>query len=497
MIRLGTVAVLVAATLRGMPVRARRRSAGAGGGAVQRADRQDGRGGGGAHAAQEGGDRVRRRRGPSRRASCSRRATRPRTSAPSPRTWARRCVITGLVKRDGRRWELSVGVRDGKTGKTRERLRYPLPGPRMTPEVLTLLAKEVDAAFDAAAVPEAAAPGSRRGRRRATSTPPPAPPQPTPPQPQREQQAQATPPPPPSQREQQAQATPPPSQRESVAPPPSLPEPPPPVVHNQVSKPAPADRRPRWAPYFDLSVGPTVSGRTFDFDPRRSRSSPRAWSAACTADARSIRSRARGSTRAARSRGSASAPPSTSRSGPTRRRSRTRRRSSRPASCASRAGCAGSSRSTSPCRGRSCSSWRAGAARVLGFAKDATRQRRRSRVPDVRYMYAIDRRRASRIHFADWAWICGRCSTTTRADTGPMPTAPRVRAGRRRSACAPRRARLPRLQGAQDRRPRAFYERFSSTVRLRRHPRRRAKIARQRPRDRVLRGHRPSLGYVL
>ncbi len=32
------------------------------------------------------------------------------------------------------------------------------------------------------------------------------------------------------------------------------------------TKPAP-ERRPRWAPYFDLSVGPTVSGRSFDFDP--------------------------------------------------------------------------------------------------------------------------------------------------------------------------------------------------------------------------------------
>ncbi|MGZ3443416.1 MAG: hypothetical protein ACXVDD_28035, partial [Polyangia bacterium] len=42
--------------------------------------------------------------------------------------------------------------------------------------------------------------------------------------------------------------------------------PPPPVVHNELQKPAPAGR-PRWAPYFDLSIGPTVSGRTFDFDP--------------------------------------------------------------------------------------------------------------------------------------------------------------------------------------------------------------------------------------
>ena len=34
-------------------------------------------------------------------------------------------VITGLVHRDGKAWQLSVSVRDGKTGKTHDRLRYP------------------------------------------------------------------------------------------------------------------------------------------------------------------------------------------------------------------------------------------------------------------------------------------------------------------------------------------------------------------------------------
>ena len=62
-------------------------------------------------------------------------------------------VITGLVKRDGRRWELTIGVRDGKTGKTRDRLRYPLKGPRMSPDVLAILAKEIDTAFDAIVTP--------------------------------------------------------------------------------------------------------------------------------------------------------------------------------------------------------------------------------------------------------------------------------------------------------------------------------------------------------
>src|SRR5262249_59426979 len=57
-------------------------------------------------------------------------------------------VITGVVKRDGRRWELSVSVRDGKTGKTRDRLKYPLKGPRLDSETLALLSKEVGDAFD-------------------------------------------------------------------------------------------------------------------------------------------------------------------------------------------------------------------------------------------------------------------------------------------------------------------------------------------------------------
>jgi hypothetical protein len=46
----------------------------------------------------------------------------------------------------------------------------------------------------------------------------------------------------------------------------AAPEPPPPVVHEGVAKAAPS-RRPSWAPYFDVSVGPTLSGRSFDFDP--------------------------------------------------------------------------------------------------------------------------------------------------------------------------------------------------------------------------------------
>jgi TolB-like protein len=166
-------------------------------------------------------------------------------------------VVTGIVKRDGRRWELSVSVRDGKTGKVRDRLKYPLKGPRMTPDVLSLLVKEVNDAFDSVVAPaeelapvKELAPAKPEKQPSAVSRPPSAPEQkpttPTTTQPPGQQQAQAEP------------TTPSPT--------PGATEPPPPPAHAEVATTAPA-RRPRWAPYFDLSVGPTVSGRSFDFDP--------------------------------------------------------------------------------------------------------------------------------------------------------------------------------------------------------------------------------------
>ena len=174
-------------------------------------------------------------------------------------------VITGVIKRDGRRWELSVSVRDGKTGKVRDRLKYPLKGPRMQPDVVTLLTQEVNEAFDALV----ASPGEdiapvKPDKPVATAkppatTPPPTttPPATTPPSttPTAREQAQAEPTTPPS-----TTSTSPSTTTAAGEPPP------PPVVHAEVAKTAPTSR-PRWAPYFDLSVGPTVSGRSFDFDP--------------------------------------------------------------------------------------------------------------------------------------------------------------------------------------------------------------------------------------
>jgi len=175
-------------------------------------------------------------------------------------------VITGIVKRDGRRWELSVSVRDGKTGKVRDRLKYPLKGPRLSPDVVTLLVKEVSDAFDAlvASPGEDIAPvkAEKPEKPVATAKPPattPGKPATTPPPAQEEAQAEpptATGP----------AATTPATTTPATTTPPGPGEPAPPVVHAEVSKPAPT-KRPRWAPYFDLSVGPTISGRSFDFDP--------------------------------------------------------------------------------------------------------------------------------------------------------------------------------------------------------------------------------------
>ncbi len=179
-------------------------------------------------------------------------------------------VITGVIKREGRRWELSLGVRDGKTGKTRDRLKYPLKGPRLDPATVATMSKEVSDAFDAlAAGGEEAAPPKPEKQPQASRTPPPptepeAPPKPTSTPPSKPASA---PPPkpaggPPPKLSANDNETPP-----GLAPsPPSPQEPAPPIVHQEVAKTAPT-KRPGWAPYFDLSAGATVSGRSFDFDP--------------------------------------------------------------------------------------------------------------------------------------------------------------------------------------------------------------------------------------
>ncbi len=61
-------------------------------------------------------------------------------------------VITGTVKRDGD-WMLQVSVRNGDTGKSVDKLRYPLKGPRVDAATLRQLADEIAPAVDRAAAP--------------------------------------------------------------------------------------------------------------------------------------------------------------------------------------------------------------------------------------------------------------------------------------------------------------------------------------------------------
>ena len=166
-------------------------------------------------------------------------------------------VITGTVKRDGRTWQLSVSVRDGTTGRSRDKLKYPLKGPRVEERTLRLLAEEVSEAFEHTL----AALGNAEEQEE------PAPPKPKPPR--QPAQAQVTPPP----REFNAEKPPPPSETS------------PPTEFNaealiekkekekERAKEEPAvvaeapTRRPRWAPYVDVSAGGSVGGRQFDFSP--------------------------------------------------------------------------------------------------------------------------------------------------------------------------------------------------------------------------------------
>jgi TolB-like protein len=175
-------------------------------------------------------------------------------------------VVTGLVKKDGRHYELSVSIRDGKTGKTKERLKYPLSSARISSATLATLTKEIGPAFDAALAGGA---GTGVDKTPAEETPPATPEKAPPPV-----AAAPTPPPPPARAEREEAPPPPPKKRnagpaerlEAEPPPP----PPPPTAEATPPPPPPATdkgKRPRWAPYFDLTAGFSISGRSFDFDP--------------------------------------------------------------------------------------------------------------------------------------------------------------------------------------------------------------------------------------
>ncbi|HEX4460452.1 MAG TPA: hypothetical protein VIA18_20885 [Polyangia bacterium] len=163
-------------------------------------------------------------------------------------------VITGLVHRDGRAWQLSVSVRDGKTGKVHDRLRYPLKVPRLTGATLSLLAKEVTDAFEAT-LGGGPSPETTEAPVETKITPPGG-------------TATTTAPPPPTTTTTEVEPPPPPPRHTSrngsrkPAPIATTMEPPPPS-----SAPSSSDKRPSWSPYFDIAAGLTISGRSFSFSP--------------------------------------------------------------------------------------------------------------------------------------------------------------------------------------------------------------------------------------
>ena len=172
-------------------------------------------------------------------------------------------VITGVVKRDGRAWQLAVSVRDGESGHSRDKLKYPLKGPRITPKTLALLADEVSLAFEHALSAALIGGGDDDSEPApiAKKNPPPPPP------------VEKNPPPPPPEAKGKTKKGTRIAKSEDEAPPlaPTSENPPPPPPPTEktpiaVEKPAPQGR-PRWAPYLDVSAGVSISGRGFDFAP--------------------------------------------------------------------------------------------------------------------------------------------------------------------------------------------------------------------------------------
>ncbi len=160
-------------------------------------------------------------------------------------------VITGVVKRDGRSWQLAVSVREGKTGRSHDKLKYPLKGPRISEDTLQLLAREIDEAFDhtleATNDDEPAAPKPR--------------PRPAPTANTNENENTNAKPPPSRNKNENANANENTNANSDDEPAPITPAAVAPVEKTDSNK------RPRWAYYFDATVGGAISGRSFDFDP--------------------------------------------------------------------------------------------------------------------------------------------------------------------------------------------------------------------------------------
>jgi hypothetical protein len=187
-------------------------------------------------------------------------------------------IVTGVVKRDRKAWQLAISVRDAKTGHSRDKLKYPLKGPRVEKHTLELLAAEVDEAFDHTLAAVTKGTGGDESEDDEPKKPPKTvatankPKVPAIEESEDEQKpTKPTKPPKPGVVAKEGgndNETPPglekpkPSASASPSPSPSPSDDAKPVV-----KPAPSGGRPRWAPYFDLTVGATLTGRSFDFTP--------------------------------------------------------------------------------------------------------------------------------------------------------------------------------------------------------------------------------------
>jgi hypothetical protein len=170
-------------------------------------------------------------------------------------------VVIGTVKRDGRKHQLLITVRDGKSGKPLERLRYPLARPRLDDRTLALLGEEVERAFATATGEREAAPAAPPTAEparptAATSEEPP----PTAAAPKRGKRAAAASAPvvrPIDENLDDSPATP--TAKSAAAPSAAQPA----ASVEQRS----AGARPRWAPYLDVSAAALLATRDFDFTP--------------------------------------------------------------------------------------------------------------------------------------------------------------------------------------------------------------------------------------
>lgn len=124
-------------------------------------------------------------------------------------------VVTGTVKLDGKDWTLTVSVREGATGKARNRLRYPLGGPRASNVVLNTLFDEIVGAVNnvVEAPPVESLPAGS-----------------------------------------------------TIKPAPDLTDTSTPPTAPALPKPSPTNGRPRWARWLELEAGLSLTSRTFSTD---------------------------------------------------------------------------------------------------------------------------------------------------------------------------------------------------------------------------------------